>query len=90
MMNNKSLKRFANKPASHLLRASLLFCFLIQNVMLNSLRENVKKVKKLRCFYETPMNYLARKFSMPGRMRKSTTKNITNPYTRVDFCRQFC
>ena len=22
-------------------------------------------------------------------MRKSTTKNITNPYTRVDFCRQF-
>ena len=23
-----------------------------------------------------------------GRMRKSTTKNITNPYTRVDFCRQ--
>ena len=58
--------------------------------MINLLKENVKIVKKLKCFYETSMNYLARKFRMPDRMRKSTTKNITNPYTRVDFCRQFC
>ena len=58
--------------------------------MLNLLRVNVKKDKKLRCFYETPMNYLARKFRMPCRMRKSTTENITNPCTRMDFCRQFC
>ncbi|SUZ99333.1 uncharacterized protein METZ01_LOCUS52187 [marine metagenome] len=58
--------------------------------MLNLLRVNVKKINKMRCFYETPMNYLARKFRMPGPIRKATTKNITNPCTRVDFCRQFC
>ena len=59
---NESLKRFANKPVGHLLRASLLFCFLIQNVMLNLIGGKCKISYNIEVFCETLINYLTRKF----------------------------